>query len=42
MFQDDKLKNIKIIDFGLSCKISANQKLSTLLGTPLYIAPEVL
>jgi len=33
---------LKIIDFGASCKFEANQKLSTRIGTPYYVAPEVL
>lgn len=33
---------IKLIDFGLSRKYSTNEKLHTILGTPYYIAPEVL
>ena len=35
--------NIKLIDFGMS-KICAdkNAKLKTLMGTPFYVAPEVL
>ena len=44
----DKSKNaeIKIIDFGLSKCFSSDQfginKLKTIVGTPLYIAPEIL
>ena len=33
---------IKIIDFGLSRKYSKDGKLHSVLGTPLYVAPEVL
>ena len=33
---------IKIIDFGLSRKYSKDDKLHSVLGTPLYVAPEVL
>ena len=40
---DHYLKEIKIIDFGLSNKYSDNSELlSTLCGSPLYAAPEVL
>lgn len=35
-------QGIKLIDFGLSKKFKTNEKLSTVLGTPFYIAPEVL
>lgn len=38
---EDKL-NLKIIDFGTSRKIMLNEKLQTRMGTPYYIAPEVL
>ena len=34
--------NLKIIDFGTSRKICKDEKLSTKMGTPYYIAPEVL
>ncbi|KAM3138561.1 hypothetical protein pb186bvf_009313 [Paramecium bursaria] len=34
--------NIKIIDFGTSRKMVGDQKLTKRLGTPYYIAPEVL
>lgn len=34
--------NIKIIDFGAALFISPNVKISETLGTPYYIAPEVL
>ena len=34
--------NIKIIDFGLSILKDKSQKLHTILGTPYYMAPEVL
>ena len=33
---------IKLIDFGLSRKYNTNEKMHTILGTPYYIAPEVL
>ena len=33
---------LKIADFGLSCILGAQQCASTTLGTPLYMAPEVL
>ena len=32
---------IKIIDFGLSRKVEANQIMKTRVGTPYYVAPEV-
>ena len=33
---------IKLIDFGLSRKYNAQEKMNTVLGTPYYVAPEVL
>ena len=33
---------IKLIDFGLSRKYSKSEKMHTILGTPYYVAPEVL
>lgn len=33
---------IKLIDFGLSRKYHAQEKMQTVLGTPYYVAPEVL
>jgi calcium-dependent protein kinase len=34
--------NIKIIDFGISCHYNPNIKLTQSIGTPYYVAPEVL
>lgn len=34
--------NIKIIDFGISCHYNPNKKLTKSIGTPYYVAPEVL
>jgi calcium-dependent protein kinase len=34
--------DIKLIDFGLSRNYNSNEKMHTILGTPYYIAPEVL
>lgn len=34
--------NIKVIDFGTSQLFQSGEKLSTMYGTPYYIAPEVL
>lgn len=33
---------IKIIDFGLSVKCNEGKDLSTIVGTPLYVSPDVL
>lgn len=34
--------NLKVIDFGTSRKMDSQKKLTKRLGTPYYIAPEVL
>ena len=33
---------VKIVDFGLSAKIEEPNSLSKKVGTPYYVAPEVL
>lgn len=33
---------VKIIDFGLSVKCNPIDNLSTLVGTPMYVSPDVL
>jgi len=39
----DEDSEIKLIDFGLSKRfIQPNQHLHTVVGTPFYVAPEVL
>jgi len=38
----DKDSKIKVIDFGTSCAFEKGNKLKKKLGTPYYIAPEVL
>ena len=39
---DEKDNPLKVIDFGLSKTLNKNQKLSTKVGTPYYISPEIL
>jgi calcium-dependent protein kinase len=34
--------DIRLIDFGLSCRFKEGCKLKSILGTPYYIAPEIL
>ncbi|KAM9827673.1 serine/threonine-protein kinase 17A [Neosynchiropus ocellatus] len=36
------LGNIKIVDFGLSRVVSSQQELREIMGTPEYVAPEIL
>ena len=38
----DSESEIKLIDFGLSRKVFNDEKMHTILGTPYYVAPEVL
>ncbi len=43
LFKSNESNNeIKLIDFGLSKKFNRKEKMHTILGTPYYIAPEVL
>lgn len=39
---DKKGAPLKVIDFGTSRKFDSNKKMTKRLGTPYYIAPEVL
>ncbi|KAM6953668.1 serine/threonine-protein kinase 17A [Aplochiton taeniatus] len=39
---DDPLGDIKIVDFGLSRMVSRHQELREIMGTPEYVAPEIL
>ncbi|CAG13887.1 unnamed protein product, partial [Tetraodon nigroviridis] len=36
------LGDVKIVDFGLSRILSGQQELREMMGTPEYVAPEVL
>ena len=38
---DMKNLQVKVIDFGISCKIQPQEKLRISFGTPYYMAPEV-
>ncbi|XP_035268295.1 serine/threonine-protein kinase 17A [Anguilla anguilla] len=38
----DPLGDIKIVDFGLSRMVSSTQELREIMGTPEYVAPEIL
>lgn len=42
MLFEKKTKLVKIIDFGISTKLEAKSFLNCRVGTPYYIAPEVL
>ena len=42
LFKEDDDSYIKLIDFGLSKRVSKNELMSSPNGTPYYIAPEVL
>jgi len=41
LYEQKESKIVKIIDFGLSKKLEGNS-LNSLIGTPLYMAPEVI
>ena len=34
--------NLKVIDFGASTKFDHNEKMTKRIGTPFYVAPEIL
>jgi serine/threonine protein kinase len=38
----DRECNFKVIDYGNMKAVGKDEKLSSFLGTPLYIAPEVI
>lgn len=38
----DKKLEVKIADFGFSCLFDPKQGLDTILGSPLYMAPELI
>ncbi|KAJ8376527.1 hypothetical protein SKAU_G00071070 [Synaphobranchus kaupii] len=40
--REDPLGDIKIVDFGLSRMVNSNQELREIMGTPEYVAPEIL
>lgn len=42
MLYDTESRLLKIIDFGTAIELPAGKKLTTTIGTPYYIAPEVL
>jgi len=42
VFTNGKQQEIKLVDFGLSCKIPDGTLLNLQCGTPMYVAPEVL
>lgn len=42
IIDSDRIRDIKIIDFGLSQKVGPTGFISGCLGTPYYVAPEVI
>jgi serine/threonine protein kinase len=41
MFKDENQKEIKIIDFGFATKTHIKTQMFEVIGTPIYLAPEV-
>ncbi len=42
LLQDGNKRNLKAIDFGLSAFFTQGSQLRDLVGSPFYMAPEVL
>lgn len=42
MLYDIESKALKIIDFGTATKFRPGERFSNVVGTPYYIAPEVI
>ena len=42
MLFDSETNNLKIVDFGSALQLNQGQTLSRLVGTPYYIAPQVI
>lgn len=42
LFEEKDKYDLKLIDFGLSRSYSEEKRLTTLVGTPFYVAPDVL
>ena len=40
--RDSNKYEVKIADFGFSCVFDPNEKLNLVLGSPLYMAPEII
>ena len=42
LLNKDDLNTIKLIDFGMSRKVGKNEIMTNSVGTPYYVAPEIL
>ncbi len=42
MLYDTESKLLKIIDFGTAIQLPPGKKLTSTVGTPYYIAPQIL
>jgi calcium-dependent protein kinase len=42
LFQNEEQNIVKLIDFGIAKKIDGNNFLTDRIGTPHYIAPEII
>jgi calcium-dependent protein kinase len=39
---DDNISDVVLVDFGMSCEFVSGEKMSAQVGSPSYVAPEVL
>lgn len=42
LFESEKSDVLKIIDFGIACRFQPHKKITSRIGTPYFLAPEVI